>query len=126
MIRLREVNVFAVVGVVATAVHVAVGLAAAKALDVPPLVANTIAFFAALAVSYLGNTKLTFRVPALRWRAAFRYAVLTGAGFALNQAIVAIVVYRLGWDYAVALAIVVVTIPPLTFMVAKYWALEPR
>ena len=126
MIRFRELNLFLLVGVAATAVHVAVGLAAAKAFGLAPLLANTVAFFAALAVSYLGNSKLTFRVPAKRWRAVLRYAALTGLGFALNQAIVALVVYRWGFDYALALAIVVVTIPPLTFVAAKYWALENR
>lgn len=119
----REINAFALVGVAATLVHVGSGMALTEGLHLRPLPANALAFSLALVVSYLGQTLVTFRVQAVRPRAMLRYAATACAVFAANQAIVAAVVYGLGWSYLAALIVVVGLVSPLSFIVTKRWSL---
>ena len=121
----RQLPWFAVFGVAASATHFVVALAAARFLGLEPLAANTVAFVAALAVSYLGNAIVTFRVEP--WNAAqfTRFAVLALAGFALNQAIVYGLTVRGGWPFWASLLVVIAVVPPATFVLAKLWALAP-
>lgn len=124
MIR-REIFRFAVVGASASAVHAAVGITASW-LGLVPLAANTAGFIAALGVSYLGNSLWTFGVDAARPKAFARFVVLALAAFASNQAIVYGLTAKLGWSYAASLLVVLATVPALTFLAARSWALVHR
>lgn len=124
MIR-REVFRFAIVGLSASAVHAAVGIAA-SALGLVPLAANSAGFAAALGVSYFGNSVWTFRVDAARAGAFFRFCVLALTAFAANQAIVYVLTARLDWSYLPSLGVVLFIVPALTFLAARSWALIER
>ena len=119
---LRRVAVFGGVGLLATAVHVVTGLTLAGGLGLRPLTANFCAFCAAFAVSYLGHHRLTFRSGAAHLRAAPRFLAVALAGLALNQLIVFAVVDLWGRSCALALALVILTVPALTFALARLWA----
>lgn len=122
----RQLPWFAVFGVAASATHFVVALAAARFLGLEPLAANTVAFVAALGVSYLGNAMVTFKVEP--WNAAqfARFATLSVAGFVLNQLIVYVLTVRGGWPFWASLVVVILLVPPATFVLAKLWALAPR
>lgn len=122
----REILAFAGVGVAASATHVAVGLAAAHLLGLAPLVANILGFCAAVGVSYLGNSAITFGSDVRSGSALARFCIASLIAFSLNQAIVFCLTVLAGWPYAASLAVVVVTVPPLTFLACKYWALTAR
>jgi putative flippase GtrA len=119
----RQLPWFVVFGVAASATHLAVALAAAHWLGMAPLAANTLAFACALGVSYLGNAMVTFKVAPWRAGAFARFCVLSAASFGLNQAIVYALTVRSGWPFWASLLVVLATVPPLTFLLARTWAL---
>lgn len=112
---------FVVVGLAATATHVACGLILAEAAGLAPIWANLLAFCIALFVSYLGNHSWTF---AARGAHAFhfpRFTAIALAGLSLNQGIVYVMVGVMALDYRVALAVVVLVVPALSFMLNRGW-----
>jgi len=119
----RQLPWFAVFGLAASAAHFAVALSAQRWLGLEPLTANTVAFVSALAISYLGNSIVTFRVEPRRGAAFARFVVLSLASFALNQLIVYALTVRLGWPFWASLLVVISTVPIATFVLARNWAL---
>jgi putative flippase GtrA len=119
----RQLPWFVVFGVGASATHLAVALSTHRWLGLAPLVANTVAFCCALGVSYLGNAIVTFRVEPWRMHAFTKFAALSLVSFGLNQAIVYGLSVRLGWPFAASLVVVLLTVPPFTFVLARVWAL---
>jgi len=121
----RQLPWFAVFGIAASATHLIIALAAARYLGWAPLAANTLAFVCALGVSYLGNAIVTFKVAPWRGAAFARFCVLSLASFGLNQVIVSALTVRMGWPFWASLCVVLATVPPLTFLLARAWALAP-
>jgi putative flippase GtrA len=124
MQSLKQISRFGFVGVLATAVHVSLGLGMHNGLGVPALWANLIAFACALGVSFFGQTRLTFPDSTADGGAFARFAVVAVSGLGLNQLIVWIVTSLVGGPYWLALAIIIVTVPGLTFLLLKFWALR--
>ncbi len=121
---LRQLTSFGVVGLMATATHVSVGLGLHHGLGVAPLLANLVAFTVALCVSFLGQTRLTFPGAKADGTAFARFTLVAVSGLALNQAIVWVVTSALGRPYWVALLIIIATVPWITFLLLKLWALR--
>jgi len=124
MTRLDQIARFGVVGVTATAVHVAIGMALNAGAGMAPFWANLVAFCCALGVSFLGQTRLTFPGSAAGRDAFARFTLVALTGLCLNQAIVWLVTSVLGRPYWLALAIIVATVPAVTFVLLKFWALR--
>lgn len=120
----HQLSRFGFVGVVATAVHVVAGLALHNGLGLTPLWANLIAFCCALGVSFLGQTRLTFPDATADGGAFLRFATVAVSGLGLNQAVVWVVTSAFGGPYWLALAIIVATVPWITFALLKFWALR--
>ena len=112
---------FVVVGLAATATHVACGLVLAEAAGLAPFWANLLAFCVALFVSYLGNHRWTFAAQGAHAFHFPRFAVIALAGLALNQAIVYVMVGVMALDYRLALAVVVLVVPALSFVLNRGW-----
>ena len=121
----RQLPWFVVFGIAASATHLTVALSAAHWLGMKPLAANTLAFACALGVSYLGNAIVTFKVAPWRAGAFAKFAALSLVSFGLNQAIVYGLTVRAGWPFAASLIVVLATVPPFTFVMARVWALAP-
>ena len=120
----RQLSRFGVVGLVATAVHVGVGLGLNIGVGIAPLAANLIAFLSALGVSFLGQTRITFPGARADGAAFARFSFVAVTGLALNQAIVWVVTSALGGPYWLALAVIIATVPWITFALLKFWALR--
>jgi putative flippase GtrA len=105
---------FAVVGVLATAVHVSVAWFALRALDIGAAPANGLAFVAAHGVSYLGNAIWSFsHRPALgNWA---RYLAVSALTLALTM-VIAGAVERLGGADVLGIALVVLVVPGLSYL----------
>jgi putative flippase GtrA len=123
---LREIHVFVVVGVVATGCHVAAALAAQRLLTLGPMSASVIGYAASVGVSYFGNSRFTFRRRAMHGAQFARFAAISLAGLAVNQAIVFTGVHLLGWRLWQALIPVVLIVPASTFLMSKFWAFRAR
>lgn len=121
MTQLRRIARFAVVGGGATVTHLSVGLFLAESLGWAPFWANLCAFAAAVLVSYFGNLVWTFGMAAEGLGRLPRFVALALAGLAANQAIVFATVNLAGWDYRVALAMVLLVVPALTYLGSHRW-----
>jgi len=115
---------FGFVGIVATAVHVSVGMGLHLGAGVAPFGANLVAFCCALGVSFLGQTRLTFPGASAGRRAFARFTLVAVTGLCLNQAIVWLVTSVFAGPYWLALAIIIGTVPAATFLMLKFWALR--
>jgi putative flippase GtrA len=121
----REINAFAIVGVVATACHYATALGAHHFVGLAPMNATFAGYVASVGVSYLGNSLFTFRRPALHGPQFVRFAVISLAGLAMNQTIVFVATRRFGLPFYEALIPVVIIVPASTFLMSKFWAFRP-
>ena len=124
----REAAGFFAVGVAATLTHLCVGLGLYYALDLglSALAANLAAFGVAYLVSYIGNATLAFPGTRLGPASFFRFLAVSLSSLVLNQTIVFAVVDLDGRPYWLALAVVLITVPPLTFLAMKFWGVHGR
>lgn len=121
---IKQISSFGIVGVIATVVHVVVGLGLHEGAGLAPLVANFFGFCCALCVSFFGQTRFTFPAATANFPAFIRFASVALTGLALNQAIVWIVTSLLGQPYWLALIFILSTVPAITFVLLKFWALR--
>ncbi|HSF13789.1 MAG TPA: GtrA family protein [Erythrobacter sp.] len=119
---LRQIAAFGAVGVCATLLHVTVAWALIEQAAIDGFLANACGAAAAFSVSYLGNARITFASERGLWDGAVRYLVVTLVSLAMTSGILAFTQYQGLPTYAYAL-IVVMTVPPATFLLAKFWAL---
>jgi putative flippase GtrA len=118
---------FVGVGAAATLVHFATVVALVSLADWQPLGANVIAWGVAFAVSFFGHWRLSFGAQqAPLWRAAFRFVVVSAAGFGVNQLAYALLLKQAGWGYASALAVVLAAVAVLTYAISRNWAFTSR
>lgn len=116
---LRQAGRFTLVGLVATAVHIAAALAMHGSFGVSPLWSNFAGFLSAVAVSYLGNWYWTFDHTSRHGFAVPRFIAVALAGFAINHALVffiADVADRPLWQAMIPVALIV---PALSFWLNK-------
>jgi len=118
----REINIFAVVGVIATAGNYVAALAAQRFFGLGPLAAGFAGYASAVGVSYFGNALLTFRRPALHGPQFARFMAISLVGLAINLGLVFAGTRLLGWPLWRALIPVVLIVPAATFAMAKFWA----
>lgn len=117
-----QVARFGVVGTLATAVHTVVVVALVELGLLPPTPANVAAFCCAVFVSYFGHYYWTFRSAAQHRAAFLRFSIAAATGFALNYGIFLLIVDIWGAHYLIALAVVFVVVPAVTFAMNKLWA----
>ena len=121
---LRQLAAFGVVGIAATLTHVAVAWLVYDGANWGPIMANLAGASAAFCVSFIGNFRVTFHTDRTMWNCARRYLAVSLLSFAMASLIL-VWVERADWPtYAYAL-IVIITIPPTTFLLAKLWAFTP-
>lgn len=88
---------FAAVGVLNTVVGLAAVLAAGRYLGAGAFAANAIGLATGFVVGYLANRRWTFRSTASVAMTAPRYLVAFAAAYALNAAILALLLRSAGW-----------------------------
>lgn len=117
----RQLRRFVVVGVAATATHVAIVVLCIELLGLGVQTATFVAFTCALSLSYFLNRAWTYQTRGRHRRQLPRFAVVSLAGYGLNAAIMALVTELLGLSYLFGIAIVVMVLPCLTFLSHRYW-----
>lgn len=118
---LRHALRFGIVGITATAIHLAVALSLNIGLGLSALASNTAAFFCALLASYLGNLKWVFGAQEHNKIRAGKFFVTAGAGFLLNSTILALLVTQQIMPEALAIVVSVFCVPLATFAAFKFW-----
>ncbi len=118
---LAQLTRFAVVGLLATAIHIAVALMVTSVFSLAPLTANLSGFCAAVAVSFWGHLRVTFRVKEPQRQHFYRFVVLSLASLAVSSLITAIWT-SLGGSMVVAMGLVALIVPIMSFLAARLWA----
>lgn len=115
---------FGLVGLLATAVHIAIVWLLLTLTSVAPMLANTLAFLTAFCISFTGNYLWTFRSPGSPRRAIFRFFVIAVSAFVVNTLILAFLVPK-GWFLPVTSAILSASlVPAITFLASRLWCFE--
>lgn len=123
--RLWEMARYGVVGVIGTASHFGVLVALVEWAGLDYLLATTLGFIAALAVSYGLNVKWTFRVSVSHRVAFVRYLLVSLFGLFLNNSVMFVSVELLKLHYVVGQVLVVFIIPPTNYFLNRYWSFAP-
>jgi len=111
------------VGLLAALVHWSVVVALVSRAGWPPLRANVAGWLVALAVSYTGHFNLSFRGSGAGVvRSAPRFALLSAAGFALNESVYALALHGGGWRYDAVLGVVLAGVAVVTYWASRRWA----
>ncbi|MDJ0943883.1 MAG: GtrA family protein [Kiloniellales bacterium] len=118
---LGEMFRFGVVGAAATVVHAGMVVFLVEVLGLEPVWANVLAFLTALPVSYLGNFHWTFAAEGHHGRRLPRFVFTQAFGFTSSQTIMFVVVEVLRLHYGIALAIVVTTVPLMSYILSRKW-----
>lgn len=123
---IRRLARFGAVGITATITHYLCALVLTLVVDV--YWANVLGYAMGTGVSYYGHHRLTFAAPrdlTSHRRAISRFLVSTLIGVAFSQAILYVAVSHLLLPPAWALAVVVTTLPVLSFLLLRFWVFEP-
>lgn len=115
----RQVGRFAITGLLSTAIHVAVAAALIELAGYSSTMANGTAFVAATAGSYALNTLWSF-ASRPRTKSLVRFATVSSIGWLLTVSISAWA-ERLDLHYMVGIGLVVIAVPPATFVMHRYW-----
>ncbi len=117
--ELRVFAAWAVIGLVNTAIHLAVVVSLVEGLRTNPVLANGCAFVVANLFSFWANSRWAFRARATGGHFARFFTVsLAGLAAALGASALAA---ALGWHYLVGVAITFVVLPLMTFCAHRFW-----
>ena len=116
---LRQIAKFASVGMIATALHIAVAMTVHYGAGLTALRANFAAFCVATLWSYCGNWAWTFGRRAKVTSSAPRFFAMSLAAFALNQGIVFWLTSVQGLSLAAALVPVAAIVPAFSFWLSR-------
>lgn len=121
----RQARCFALVGLLATIVHLSVFAALSQSLGIPPLISNSAAFLLAFSVSFAGQAAWTFRTQiddqGLTMRHLVRFVCTSLIGFGINSLIVYVIVIRLAASGWFALPFMATLAPVAVFALNKWW-----
>ena len=123
---LREGLRFASVGIGATLVHLAIAWLANRGAGLSPFAANACGFVAAFTLSYLGHFYWTFAREAGHSRHLPRFVVVAGIGYLLTNLIVWAVTIRGGYAFEAALVVILLAVPPSTWLLSRIWAFRAQ
>lgn len=107
-----------------TAAHVSMVWFLLPQSFINPILANTLAFCVALVVSFFGNYIWTFGAPGQPRRALARFFIIALSAFALNTALLALLLHG-KWFSPVASVVISASIFPLfTYLASRLWAFK--
>ena len=117
-----QVGRFGIVGVSAAVVNFAVVVAIVEWFGWNPLLANIVAFAIAYQVSFFGHNYWTFgrqTATSIPW---LKFLLVALASFALSESLFFVFLHFVGLYYPIALILVLIMVPPITFVLSKFWA----
>jgi putative flippase GtrA len=123
----HQISWFVVVGATAALVHWLVVVALVGASVLAPLIANIIGWLVAFLVSFTGHYQITFRHQrGSLLHSVKRFFLLSAAGFLVNEASFAVLLYKTDVPYQLLLGLVLVGVAFLTFIASRFWAFTAK
>ncbi len=115
-----QLMIFAVVGVTATLTHYFTALFSHELAGIDLYLSNLFGYVAAVMVSYFGHGRFTFKQE-LNWGVFTRFAIVSVSTFLCSELILLGLEKGLQLPHRLSLAVVVCTIPLITFVLSKLW-----
>jgi len=116
-----QLSRFGVVGLAATLLHGVALFCWVELAGINPVVSNALAFLTAFIVSYLGHYHWTFGSSADHVSSLSKFLLTALAGFFANIIIMALVTETFRLNYWIGFAIIVLTIPAMTYVISRWW-----
>ena len=124
MRHFRQPMVFAVIGIINTAVHGTILILLVDHARWPVTLAHILAFIVANLASYGMNSRFTFHMP-MSWFAYVRFLLASLLAFGLTLAIAASAeLFHL--HYLVGFVLIIFFVPVLNYFVLKFWAFRKQ
>lgn len=117
---LKQIFAFGCVGVVATVVHYSVALFFIEFVRINIFVANILGYAAAVLVSLFGHSVFTYKKK-VNNHIAQRFVIVSLSTLAVSQGVLFLLEFQLELNHQTALAIVVLSIPIVSFFLNKFW-----
>jgi putative flippase GtrA len=117
---------FGLTGLTTTLVYFFLTNAFVLLLRMPPVVASVCAYLLSIGISYLLQSRFTFRVNGDSVDQVVRFVVASLAGLAASWCVMAITVAVLEWPYLSGALFVCVLIPAINFFVFRGWVFAMR
>lgn len=113
---------YGLVGILATVVHSAIALIVHEWFAVIPFWAHATGFCGGLITAYLGHYHYSFKDNGTHKNRFPKFVVSSLIGFGLHQGGVVLLVNHFQLDYStLALPLLMVCVPALTFLMSKFW-----
>lgn len=117
----KQFGLFALVGVVGTAGHYAVLYGLVEWFGVGPVAASGWGALTGLVINYLLNHGFTFQSDQSHVRTFPKFALVASVGFALNLALMALLINRFGLYYLLAQVLVTAMVLVWNFLGNRFW-----
>lgn len=119
----RRLSYFTLIGASSASVHLLCVLSLVTFFQIPPLVANVLAFLLAFNVSFLGHRKFTFsKLQDLkRLRLPHFFLVAASAGL-MNESLYYLLLQYTTLNYLFALVLVIGIMSIYSFLLSRFWA----
>jgi len=114
---------FICVGIAAAFTQFIIVILITELTPIHPLTSNIIGFLVAFHVSYTGHHYWTFQRKQASNQSFFKFFLTAIFSFLLNQGLFALLLLT-SLPYQLSLLIVLCIVPPLTFLLSKYWAFK--
>jgi putative flippase GtrA len=112
------------VGLLATGVYFTVANVLILSDIVPAITASVIAYATGMVVSFIGQSRFTFRVSSHSKSQVVRYLVLSVIGFGVSYASVYLATVYFGVCPIWGTAATAISVPALSFVVMKVWVFK--
>jgi putative flippase GtrA len=112
---------FGLTGLTTTHVYFFLTNAFVLLLGMPPAVASVCAYLLSIGISYLLQSRFTFRVNSDSVDQVVRFVVTSLAGLAVSWGVMAFTLVVLEWPYLSGALLVCVLIPAINFLVFRGW-----
>lgn len=121
---LLQAGRFAIVGLVATAVHISILWVLINLFAIQVFFANLTAFIIAFLVSFSGHYLWTFKSSLEFYKAVIRFLLISLSGFLLNNIILITLLKKAWFSNTTAATLAVIIVPAITFIASKLWGFK--
>ena len=117
---------FGLTGVTTTLVYFFLTNAFVLLLRMAPVAASVCAYLLSIGISYLLQSRFTFRVNSDSVDQVVRFVVTSLAGLAASWCVMAFTVVVLDWPYLIGTLLVCALVPAMNFLVFRGWVFAVR
>jgi putative flippase GtrA len=112
---------FVLVGLVTNAVYLAVLALCQYVLGTVLWLGAALAYVVSAVFNYMAHRQFTFRSGAGHLDALPRYAAVQGVGLAINSGMLAVLVTRLGWNFALVQVLALIAVTTWSYVAQRIW-----